>query len=412
MAHFIGTEALQQIAVQIMPEIAMSAYYNRQRVFDKFYIKVISGVQFKNIKYLLLRKGHTSRRKEICAKLNSQAGTLLERELVTYLAWNRYRDNKSAYREYPIATESGNSYPESEAALRAVMANYADDLYDNVWHGDHTIEQSDANAYLGLFDGFFTNMANDVINGYVKPIHLTGTITRPVNSSDHQAWDLFEEFIESWDPHLQTAEKVIVGMNSKTAAAIVAAYGNAKNNNKDCVRLENGNIAFLEYPNIEIAHDATLGIGSKMFATLPYNLEYGVDTENAENGCSVQVGSDDDADDIFFQPQSAQGTRIFNITPSAFAVTDAAITPVAISGEYVKNTFSVLVNDADAGSVTVNGSAPDNTVEYQAGTTLALVATAETGFKFVKWSDGNTSASRTVVTKGQLESIVAFFAAN
>lgn len=407
MAEFIGTAALQQIAVQIMPEIAMSAYYNRQRVFDKFGIKVISGVQFKNVKYLLLRKGHTTRRKVVGSTLRSTVGQLLERELVTFLAWNRYKDNQDAYKEYPIATENGNSYPESEAALRAVMANYADDIYDNVWHGNHNLGND---HWLGLFDGFYTNMANDVTKGLVTPIHLSGTISRPTLTNDTQAWDLFEEFVQAWDVHLQAAEKVIVGMNSKTAAAIAAAYGNSKGNNKDCIRLENGNIAFLEYPNIEIAHDASLGVGVKMFATVPDNLEYGVDTLNEENGCMVQVGSDDDAKDVFFQPQSAQGTRVFNISASAFAVTDDSMSPIGVSGDYTTANCSVLTNNAEWGTVTVDGK-EQGSEDYPAGTTLALVATATSAGQFVKWSDGNTNATRNYVTNGSLETVVAIFQA-
>lgn len=407
MAEFIGTGALQQIAVQIMPEIAMSAYYNRQRVFDKFGIKVISGVQFKNVKYLLLRKGHTTRRKVVGSTLSSTAGTLVERELVTYLAWNRYKDNKDAYRELPIATENGNSYPESEAALRAVMVNYADDIYDNVWHGDHTLGND---HWLGLFDGFYTNMANDVTKGLVTPISLSATISRPVGATDTQAWDLFEEFVQAWDVHLQAAEKVIVGMNSKTAAAIAAAYGNSKGNNKDCIRLENGNIAFLEYPNIEIAHDASLGVGTKMFATVPDNLEYGVDTLNEENGCEVQVGSDNDAHDVFFQPQSAQGTRVFNISASAFAITDASMSPIGVSGDYTTANCSVLTNKAEWGTVTVNDQ-EQGSEDYPARTTLQLVATATEAGEFVEWSDGVTEPSRNYVTKGSLETVVAIFKA-
>lgn len=420
MAKFIGLAALKQLAVQVTPEVAMSAYYNRQAVFEKFGIKVISGIQFKNIKYLLLRKGHTTRRKVVGTTLRSQAGTLVERELVTYLAWNRYLDNEDSYREYPIKDElTGSvSYPASEVALRAVLANYADDVYDCVWHGDASIAPDADNAYLGLFNGFFTNIAADIQAGYVKPIHLSGTIAAPVSTSDIQAYTLFQEFRNKWDVHLQNAPKVIVACNSVTAEAIADAYGNAKGNNKEVIHLPNGNYKFPQWPNIEVAHDASIGIGSKLIAYVDQNLEYGIDTENEDNQILVQSGSDNDAKDIFFQIQSAQGTRVYNCSPSAFACTDATMSPVSISGDYTtldpeKGTFQVFVNDADAGAVTINGSAVSadtNKAEYASGTTLVLVASAESGYKFVKWSDGSTETTHTVVTKGQLESIVAYFA--
>jgi hypothetical protein len=67
------------------------------------------------------------------------------------------------------------------------------------------------------------------------------------------------------------------------------------------------------------------------------------------------------------------------------------------------------VNIAAAGSVTVNGEAPDNTKDYPANTTLTLVATANNNYVFDRWSDGVTTASRTVVTKGMPEALTAIF---
>jgi hypothetical protein len=61
------------------------------------------------------------------------------------------------------------------------------------------------------------------------------------------------------------------------------------------------------------------------------------------------------------------------------------------------------------GSVTVNGQAPDNNKEYPANTTLTLVATPETGYVVNKWSDGVTTATRTVVTNGNPGALPAFF---
>ncbi len=52
-------------------------------------------------------------------------------------------------------------------------------------------------------------------------------------------------------------------------------------------------------------------------------------------------------------------------------------------------TLTVKSNNTTYGTVTGGG-------DYETGTTATLTATPKTGYKFVKWSDGNTSASRTV----------------
>ncbi len=52
-------------------------------------------------------------------------------------------------------------------------------------------------------------------------------------------------------------------------------------------------------------------------------------------------------------------------------------------------TLTVKSNNTAYGTVSGGG-------DYETGTTATLTATPKTGYKFVKWSDGNTSATRTV----------------
>ena len=413
---FIGQAAVTQLAIQITPDIAMSAYYNREAVFNKLGIKVISGSFFKDVKYTLLRKGHTARRKQVGSTLRSSVGTLLERPLTTYLAWNRYKDNQDSYRELAIRDEltGTDSYPASELAMRAILSTYAEDVFDNVFHGDHEygdLDPEDEKAYLGLFDGFCTYLRSDIEHGRLKPIHLSGTIAAPVNSSDSQAYQLFLEFRSKWHSHLRNAPRVIVMTNSATAEAIADAYGNSKNNHKEVEYLPNGNYKFPHIPNVEIAFDDALGVGTKMIATIPDNFEYGIDTMNPENGIDVQFGSENDAKDIFFQVQSAQGTRVVRIDEAAMAITDAPLAPADLSSDYYEDIYSVLPNDAALGKVQVDGEDVTEQKAYEAGTTLTLKAVALDGAKFVRWSNGMTDAEIKVVTKGQLESIVAYFVA-
>jgi hypothetical protein len=165
---------------------------------------------------------------------------------------------------------------------------------------------------------------------------------------------------------------------------------------------------FPEWRNVVVVPESSFGTGDKMIATVPYNFDYCVDTADARNGIHVQEGSDKDALDIFFQPQSAQGVRVVNISPSSFCMSNGSLAPNDLAGDYTKDVFVVTSNDATLGTVTVNGETPDNTVGYAAGTTLTLKATA-TGGEFQGWSDGVTTAERSVVTKGQPEGLMAIF---
>ena len=115
--------------------------------------------------------------------------------------------------------------------------------------------------------------------------------------------------------------------------------------------------------------------------------------------------------DISYQVQSIQGTRVIRVDASSFCMTDGSLIPNNIAGDYTKNLFVVSVNNAAYGKVTVNGSTPDNTVDYNAGTTLTLVAQAESGYEFVGWSNGETTATITVVTNGQPGGVMAIFKA-
>ena len=67
-------------------------------------------------------------------------------------------------------------------------------------------------------------------------------------------------------------------------------------------------------------------------------------------------------------------------------------------------TLTVLSDNPAMGSVSGGGT-------YPAGTTVTITATANAGYHFVQWNDGNTNASRTVTVTGNA-TYTAYFAAN
>lgn len=418
MPNFIGTAALQSIADKFAPQIIMGAAHFRPDVFTRMRIKVETGVQYQSTKTILLRKGHTAQKKVVGESIESTVGFMVERKCITSLAWDRYLDNKDKYREnkqFDVKDNTKFNYPMSELAVMAIIANYGENIFDCLWHGDESISKDDAKKkYLRVMDGFITYLNHDIEKGYINEafnnyVH-TEKIDAPVDKDDIAAYNEFVKFRSGWHQNLRNAPLVLVYCSEETGAAVARAYKNANGGYEGVRYLEDDTYKFAEWRNIIMVPESSFGKGDKMIATVPDNFEYCVDSLDSRNSVTVQAGSDKDNMDIYFQVQSIQGTRVLNIASSYFCMSDGSLAPNDVAGDYTEDIFVVSSNDETLGKVTVNGSAPDNTVGYASGTTLNLVATAESGGKFVSWSDGNTEATRAVITKGQPAGLMAIFA--
>lgn len=407
---------MQEIAKKFSPQIIVGAAHFRPDVFTRMKIKVETGIQFQSIKTIMLRKGHTTVRKVVGEELNNTIGYMVERKCVAHISWNHYTDNKDKYIEKAVVDANDNTkfnYPLSEVAMMAALANYGEDLFDCLWHGDDTIAKDADNKYLRLYTGFITYLANDVAEGLINAANgnlvTIGTIDAPADKDDADAFNQFVAFRNGWHSNLQNAPEVLVYCTEATGYNIARAYANANGGHMFVNYNADGSFKFPEWRNITVIPESSLGTGDKLIATVPFNFEYEVDSNDSRSGVFVQEGSDKDYFDIIYQVQSIQGTRVLNINASYFCMSTGSLVPKDIAGDYTKNLYIVSVNDATMGSVTVNSAAADNTVDYPANTTLTLVATANSGYEFVQWSDGVTTASRTVVTKGQPGGVIAIF---
>ena len=414
--QFIGQAALEAVATKIETEIVMGPAFSRAGYFERMGIKVISGIQYKSIAYVMNRKGLTTVRKVVGKAVNSNIGYLEERPMIVKLTWNHYTDSKRSYQENPvIVPESGEyTYPASELAMKAILANYGEDLFNDLWHGDDTL--ADDNE-LGLFTGFITYLNRDKAKGRISTANGNlvncAAITKPVGATDVAALTAFDDWYNAWNPRLKNQEKILVYGTVSTLGAIADAYSNSKNQLKEANYKENGNFTIPRYPKIEFCPDDLMGAsGDLLIATIPDNFQYGVDTENEDTKIGVKIGTDRDQEEIQFQVQSVQGTRVLNVNSSVFCMSNGSLVYRSLAGDYTKDTFAVSSNNTAWGTVTVNGAAPDNTHDYPQGTTLTLVATAvENAGVFVKWSNGATNATITVVTTGQPDAITAIFRA-
>lgn len=418
-AKFIGIDSLTTIANRINTQIIMGPAYARADEMDRLKIKITAGIQFKDTQFVMNRKGGTARRKVVGEEVNSQIGYLEERPLVAVLSWGHYTDNEDNYIEtpLPVTGDSTFSYPLSETAMQAVLMNYAEDLYLNLWWGSLLNDRK--TDPRSLYDGFHALRNADIAKGNISNdnnnlVNITAVdLTTRANSLN--AFSVFEEFYMKWSTALRGLD-VIVYCSNKMSVALMASYANNYNGNFKVTQemgadgKPTGNWFAPEYPKVTFAPSSEFGNGDKMIATVPFNFEYGVNTFDSRNHVSIKQGSDRDNKDLIIQVESVQGCRIINKNSNAYCESNGTLTaPNTQAGDFMKDFFTVTVNDETMGSVTVNGAAVDNTKQYAANTVLALVATPKSGYDFVKWSDNVETASRNVVAKGRPDAVVAIF---
>jgi len=295
--------------------------------------------------------------------------------------------------------------------ISAIGKTFSEDVYACLFFGD---EGSD-NESLQLFDGYQTLLNKDIESGAVSTalgnLIPSAAIDAPRNEGDSAAWDAWVAWYDKWSPALKRVPTLCY-MSIENGHNIADAYGQKHRNLREVNYLPdaNGNFKVPEYPKVTFVPSDDFGKGDRMFATIPGNLELGVNTEGAESFVAVQHGSDEDVKDIIFQIQGIFGCRILNVLPSNFVTNDGAIESSIWQGDYTKDSYTAVPNDATLGSVAVSPAAVDG--EYAKGTTLTLTATAETGATFKKWSNGKTNTTIQVVKGEGPEGIVAIFEAD
>lgn len=422
MASMIKIDYLTHIAEKYNSRAVMGAANYDPKELSRLGIQVISGVQFKDTQTVFNRKGGTTRRKVVGEAINNSIGYIEERELVAQLAWNRYKDNQDNYiqKPYKVGGAAKFSYPLAELAVQAIINSYAEDLFANLFWGDEKYAKAEdkTKQVMGLYNGFNTNIAKDLATGRIS-IENKNLIQVPSidlsmvdDENDVTAWNTFREFYSKWSPALKR-QKVKVLISLELSTILQDTYAN-KNRAIRTVKMidgeEEGNWTVPEFPRVTFVPSQDYGKGDRMMAYTDGNLQYGVDSLNDKNQVSVQIGSDTDNLDVVWQIQSVQGTRVLNVNPSNFAMSNGALSPGETwLGDYTSATYYVGF-DKEAGSVTINSQAADGTAkEYPAGTTLTLKATAKSNYEFVGWTNGSTVAEITVTTLEVPGGITALF---
>nr|DAG48580.1 MAG TPA: hypothetical protein [Caudoviricetes sp.] len=425
---FIGKDALQHVAEQVSKEILMGPGYTDAEEMDRLGIDIVSGVQFKRTFHILLRKGGTTRRKDVRTKVNSEAGFLKERTLTVKLSWDHYTDNIDKYCETIFGTDAQGQYPLSTTATEAILRNYADNLTACLWHGDIDLDKGGENVpaqdqAMALYDGFHTCIKHDIEDGIISEANGNlipcEAITAPADNNDSTPYDNFLAWHMKWDARLRKANTRVY-MSELTAQYIAAGYANKFHGNFKVDYEPGGNFKLPGLSRVTICPVADFGEGDRMYTTIDKNFVYGVDTESNQTYVGVRVSTDNDMRDIQFQIQSIQGAGIKNPFKYAFCMSDGSLASAElVAGDYTNSNLVVTLAKANAqdagnidGTVKVNGTAYKDPIETSVNQIISLEATDGTNYKFVNWSNGSTEKKIQLTATGMSMGLTAFFKKN
>lgn len=425
---FIGKDALQHVAEQVSKEILMGPGYTDAEEMDRLGIDIVSGVQYKRTFHILLRKGGTTRRKDVHTKVNSEAGFLKERTLTVKLSWDHFTDNIDKYCETVFGTDAQGQYPLSAAATEAVLRNYADNLTANLWNGDIDLDKGGENVpahdqAMALYDGFHTCIKHDIEDGLISEANgnlvSCEAISAPADNNDSAPYDNFLAWHMKWDARLRKANTRVY-MSELTAQNIAAGYANKFHGNFKVDYEVGGNFKLPGLSRVTLCPVADFGEGDRMYATIDKNFVYGVDTESNQTYVGVKVGTDDDMRDIQFQIQSIQGAGIKNPFKYAFCMSDGSLASAElVAGDYTNSNLVVTLAKANAqdagnidGTVKVNGAPYKDPIETSVNQIISLEATDGTNYKFVNWNTGSTEKKIQLTATGMSMGLTAFFKKN
>ena len=419
---FIGISALKEVANQVFKSVVQGPAFANPEEMTRLGIKTVSGIQYKRTLNVFIRKGGTTRRKDMNPTMDGTIGFLKERVLTAKLSWFKGRDNIDRYCETVIGVNSQAAYPLSTVAVEAVLRTFSDDRYNNLWWGDidNDVEgASDEQKAMGLYDGFLTCIKHDIEDGIISEtnrnlIHCEA-ISAPANATDSSAYKNFRDAYMSLDPRLRR-QKVYAYMTPETAINIADGYALQSYGTHKLNVVDGGNYVIPELPKLTLAPVEGMGVGDRIIFSVEGNLIYAVDTDGEQTGVDVALGSDNDLRDIVFQCQAISGAMVVSTLAHSFAITDGSLQSTDfLSGDYTNSNLVVTIahSDADTGKidakVKVNGAEYKTPVETTPNQIVTVVAEDSATYKFVSWNTGSTEKTLQLTATGMNMGLTAFF---
>lgn len=407
---------LRHIVARIDEDIKYSPLSMGYDRLNKLGISVLTQVEYEDTFYKgLIRGGNTFAYDPNEEQKEGQLGSVKQMDLITKIAKALIPDNLTAYRD-KVPLGGGTSVDLAELTytndrIDMVKDAFVRDIVRNVFVGVRNEKTHDG---YHIYDGLFTVLDNHIKNGEVG-VALGNMVAMPEitdGMTNEEVYNTMHMWRTKWNENFQeNLEEGGTGVDWYLTKSIydrfVEGYKQAyKHQNLEDVH--KSGYVFIGWDNIRFHPTALMGKGSRMFVTVPDNLDFGLDTKNTEAGVKV-TEEPKDPNKIYFHIQAAIGTRIRYIEPSCFICNDQVNTPIKGLGvDYEKATIYLTANNDELGTVTAN-KATDDVVS---GTVITLTATAKgSANEFKSWSDGSTVNPRTIVAPGRPIQYQAIFGA-
>lgn len=342
MSNLLTLDQVKELTRSIQTEILESPAFLSADLFNKYGVRVLTGVEYKNVQFALKRKGGTTRPYNASKTVSNTLGKVEQKELVVKLAMNRFVDNIQNYREkepFHVDTEGKYIAPNSMGNIRQICNEFTDDVISNFFYGKYNVDSTYGS--LSLYDGIFAQLDTKLADKRIK----TGPFAPTTAATASDNWEIVVNFVNHLPASLKqaarTADGVYIHMSPASKALVLDSYGRTFPALKP-TEISDVDIKFLNLGNYHFIDNDLLGEGSLMFATTDGNLEFGVDSLN--NQASVEVDRDNnDFNNIIYQIQSAQGTRVLDLPKVAVNDQVNVFTPSDYNGDYMDTTDNVVM---------------------------------------------------------------------
>lgn len=272
----------------------------------------------------------------------SEIGKIIERPLEVKPCVNALKDHIMNYKEYNVITNSGEpvnhqtkKHPLERLILETVVTTQSEDMLMALFAGERDETQR---SPIAMFDGIDTIINTDISAGNISTargnyIELgDSAFAAPVDEDDVTALNNFIKFIRTLNPNLR--KNALLMVPSNVLFNVKDCLGNKKK-----AFLENQ--IFLQYvrditnsPALQIVSHEAMGTGDRIIATIPKNMDLGLNTQSALQFVTVR-DIYEDPNWLQFWSQWEAGFRISSVHQKTFAVSDGTpVADVSLSGDY------------------------------------------------------------------------------
>lgn len=340
MAYAIDITTVQSVAQVIKKDLLISPATLTNNELERLRFKTITGVTNIESEYIALTYNGAIRPYDITKTYTEEdakeVAMVVERKLKTYLSCRPASLNAQAFKEkepFPVTDKvdetSISRLPQVEFTLRQAGETYGSEVLQALFHGKRSL----GDKALGIYDGALACIAKDMTTytdeaGNTIPILVsaekgnlikTEAITKPTGTTDFDAFDVYESFLEELDSDLvDNPDGCLVYCDRKRAPYIFQAYMNRYPNLQNQVKFD-GTYKFFTHDNVTLIGTKLLGDTDTLIATRPNNFHFGIESERNENNVYItRPGLDPNK--WWMWIQTFQGVRLLNPSCSHFAI--------------------------------------------------------------------------------------------